>query len=146
MFSKLIKKQVRYDFWWALNDIDDLIQEALIEFSSKLKTYDGEKEKAFCYIYQSAKWRCIDYLRKEKRYFEIKEICFLNDTSIVESDLASETDLEKRLVSVLKKNSTNHKNVLLLENFGLKTEKNKEFSKSSVRRIKQSFKNDFMRM
>ncbi|GAA5143644.1 sigma-70 family RNA polymerase sigma factor [Thalassotalea piscium] len=146
--SKL-KNCIRKDFGNYHVDIDDLIQEGSLGFIDAIEKVDRSKTKnIFNFCYQMAKWRCLDYIRKEKRHHMEVEIDSLDEININELHVFDETNKVCELIFIekaLNACSGHHRQLLLLEIFGIKNNNSsKLLSENSIRRIKREFKNSYL--
>jgi len=169
---------VRRDFPNRPSDIDDLIQEALIAFHIALKKMSISKcNNVFSYCYQSAKWRCLDWLRKKDKtskhtsnvtFFNGSEHSkssnhlfdeviageatlpleqFLHDQGIKQGNPCTRLSELELLEKTLDNYSYNHKQLLLFEFYGIKPDDSyKALSECSVIRIKQRYKQDYLKL
>mgnify|MGYP000168003245 CR=1 FL=1 len=162
---------VNKDFRGLPNDIDDLIQEAFIGFNEALNTIvPKRKENLFNYCYQRGKWRILDWLKKKKKTnaFEIMidqdiptiqnknksqckdtEYCSVSEYTVVNNEYFNSEEVCSRLSQlellecVLNNYPIHHRQLLLLEFYGIKTDDNcKKLSEVSISRIKRRYKQD----
>ena len=139
-YHQKIRHCTRQIFGVNHQDIEDLEQEALMGFMKAYSAYDKSKSSnLFSYCFQKAKWRCYDYLRKNKKYLAEADVSV--SSASTHENIIEEALTQQRVNEVLSSFSERHQELLLSEIYDINADNRKvsDYSQSTKYRVINSY-------